>query len=100
MDETEDRVIHERPRPLVIRGDLTWRDEALCAEIGPEPFFLDKGGSGTTARKICSRCPVREPCLEEALAHGDEHGIWGGTGREERRKILIARAWLEQQRSA
>ena len=44
------------------------------------------------ARKVCSDCPVKSPCLEYALEHRIDHGVWGGTSERERRRILRARA--------
>lgn len=37
------------------------------------------------ARLICAGCTVRTQCLEEALAAGEQDGIWGGLTPEERR---------------
>jgi len=31
------------------------------------------------AKAICDICPVRQACLEHALAHREREGIWGGT---------------------
>lgn len=39
------------------------------------------------AKEICRFCPVKNPCLEDALLHGDEHGIRGGLTEEERREV-------------
>lgn len=55
-----------------------WSDSALCAQIGPELFFPPRGSSAASAKQICARCPVRNPCQEEAIAHGEQYGIWGG----------------------
>ena len=43
------------------------------------------------ARKICNGCPVTEPCLEYALEHRIDHGVWGGCSERERRRILKRR---------
>jgi WhiB family transcriptional regulator, redox-sensing transcriptional regulator len=49
-----------------------WRDRAACAApgISPDLFFPDPGQRGKVARarRVCARCPVQQPCLEEALA--------------------------------
>lgn len=43
--------------------------------------------SMAAARTICSGCPVREACLEHALAVREPQGMWGGlTARERRRE--------------
>ena len=36
-------------------------------------------------------CTVRSECLEYALAHQIEHGVWGGASERERRRILRRR---------
>ena len=43
------------------------------------------------ARKICATCPVTDTCLEYALEHRIEHGVWGGCSERERRRILKRR---------
>jgi WhiB family transcriptional regulator, redox-sensing transcriptional regulator len=70
-----------------------WRQQAACARpgINPEWFFPEPGGSGRRARRICIRCPVREPCLADALAvptEQDSHGgIRAGTSARERQRM-------------
>ncbi|MGH9290867.1 MAG: WhiB family transcriptional regulator, partial [Acidimicrobiales bacterium] len=36
-------------------------------------------------------CPVKEQCLEHALANRIDHGVWGGCSERERRRILKRR---------
>ena len=57
-----------------------WQFQAVCAGIGGDVFFPDpRNASGIrTAVAICQRCPVRLDCLDHALTHNEEHGIWGG----------------------
>jgi WhiB family redox-sensing transcriptional regulator len=43
------------------------------------------------AQRICAECPVSEPCLEYALEHHIDHGVWGGASERERRRILRRR---------
>jgi hypothetical protein len=69
-----------------------WVDEALCAQTDPEIFFPLKGAPGHEAKRICTQCPVRLPCLEEALARDLTWGIWGGLTPRERRKERDRRA--------
>ena len=38
------------------------------------------------AKGICQGCPVQGSCLQFALDNG-EHGIWGGTTEDERRRL-------------
>lgn len=61
-----------------------WRELALCAELDPEVFFPEKGGSSANAKKICAACDVIDECLSHALEHGEKFGIWGGLSPKER----------------
>lgn len=68
--------------------DLTpyaWTDSARCAETDPELFFPENRYETATARRICRGCPVRQQCLDTALADSSLTGVWGGTTPEERR---------------
>jgi WhiB family transcriptional regulator, redox-sensing transcriptional regulator len=71
----------------VMLGDLPalrWQDRALCSDVDGDLFFPEKGMQARTAKKVCAACPVRAECLEYALKHGVEDGIWGGLSPEER----------------
>jgi WhiB family transcriptional regulator, redox-sensing transcriptional regulator len=72
------------------RTALDWRHQARCALPGVDPdlFYPDPGQRGkvSRARRICARCPVQAPCLEEALgmpAWLDE-GVRAGLTAKER----------------
>jgi WhiB family redox-sensing transcriptional regulator len=43
------------------------------------------------AKTICSRCPVQSACLQFALTHGEDHGVWGGLTKGERREVAVLR---------
>jgi hypothetical protein len=70
---------------------LAWTEDALCRQIGGEPFFVDDGESVAPARRICARCPVTEPCLNYALtamtSATDVGGVYGGTTYTQRREL-------------
>jgi WhiB family transcriptional regulator, redox-sensing transcriptional regulator len=77
-------------------NDSTWRQDAACAHMDTLIFFPVGETGGMTqqvdlAKKICSSCPVREQCLEFAIATIQNDGIWGGTTEDERRLIKRAR---------
>jgi len=64
---------------------MQWVNDALCREIGHDPFFPDYGNSNDNhmafkrAIEICKRCPVQRQCYEYALNDPSiQHGIWGG----------------------
>ena len=64
-----------------------WASKAKCLQAEPDTFFPEKGGSTREAKRICSGCPVREECLEYALANDERFGIWGGMSERERRRL-------------
>lgn len=69
----------------------SWQDDAACRNADPEIFFPTKteGWIAQDAKKICwEDCPVREQCLDHALALPERHGIWGGYTYMERRAML------------
>lgn len=66
---------------------LSWQERALCREVDPEIFFVEKGMPVHEAKRICSRCEVRAECLEDALANDERYGVRGGKSEYERRKL-------------
>jgi WhiB family redox-sensing transcriptional regulator len=68
-----------------------WMADGLCRDVPPSMFFPSDGVGVERARKVCGECPVLAPCLEYALAHRIDHGVWGGTSERERRRILRRR---------
>ena len=64
-----------------------WRWQALCAQVDPELFFPEKGGSTTAAKQLCASCPVIEQCLAWAVANNERFGIWGGQTERARRRM-------------
>lgn len=68
-----------------------WMARGKCHDMPPEIFFPSDGVGVEVARKICADCPVKTPCLEYALLHGIEHGVWGGASERERRRIARQR---------
>jgi WhiB family transcriptional regulator, redox-sensing transcriptional regulator len=71
--------------------DTEWMARGRCTNVPPSRFFPSDGAGVELARKICAECPVREPCLEHALANRIDHGVWGGCSERERRRILKVR---------
>jgi WhiB family redox-sensing transcriptional regulator len=71
---------------------MDWRDDALCRSEDPELFFPVGSGpaaqaTAARAKAVCRRCPVAEPCLDWALATGQDAGVWGGLDEDERRRL-------------
>ena len=71
--------------------ETEWMPQGRCREIPPGTFFPSDGVGVEVARRICAECPVKEPCLEYALLHRIDHGVWGGASERERRRILRQR---------
>lgn len=64
-----------------------WQDRALCAEVGDDFWFPEKGGSVKEPKRVCAQCPVAAECLEYALEHDIRFGVWGGLSERERHRI-------------
>lgn len=92
---------------LAVRQDEDWRHRAACRPglLPPDVHVNDftdppKGRKAQAViKKICKGdalkhilpCPVKDTCLEYALAHGEKAGIWGGLNETERRKLKRSR---------
>lgn len=64
-------------------------EEPACAEIGGDLWFPDKGEEALNlnmVRGICNSCTHKAECLEWGIAN-EPHGIWGGTGASERKRM-------------
>ncbi len=75
--------------PLLLEDFLRcpeWHQRAACRGVGPDVFFLEHGTTDTydAARDLCALCPVREQCLETALADQSPLGMWAATTPKER----------------
>jgi WhiB family redox-sensing transcriptional regulator len=73
-----------------------WMTDAACRTEDPEVFFaVSEVGPGARqtaqARAVCARCPVRSECLGYALDNGLDHGVFGGTTADERRRLVRAK---------
>lgn len=69
-----------------------WTTDAACAQVDPDAWFPEKGGSTREVKKVCASCPVRTECLDFALDHDERHGVWGGVSERQRRQLKKARA--------
>ena len=81
-----------------------WRDYAACLTEDPELFF-PIGTTGPAllqekeAKAICGACEVKDACLSWALHTGQDAGVWGGLGEDERRSMRRAQARARRRRS-
>ena len=71
--------------------NASWRNRAACRGIDPDIFFPVTDEEAEPAKAVCNACPVREACLEFALAAREREGVWGGATERERRRIVRQR---------
>ena len=69
------------------RTDDAWWQDAACRDQDTNIFFPVTDEEAGPAREICATCPVREECLEFALATRQDDGVWGGLTETERRRL-------------
>lgn len=88
--------------------EVPWHKSGLCYRAGYDLFFpIDKEDArykNPKAKAICSTpCPVKSLCLQYALETECLYGVWGGTTRSERKRIMkhlaetgqTPKEWLE-----
>ncbi len=71
--------------------NLSWRQRAACRGVEPDIFYPVSDEEAEEAKAICEECPVRQPCLEYAIANREKDGVWGGATERERRRIIRQR---------
>ena len=110
-DAAAERKRRQRERERQLRGDVDltdpyprptwddptpegWRLQVACRNMDPDIFFPTRGADLAPALAVCRGCPVREPCLEYALAAPNlgDCGCGGGTSERQRRRIRSQRA--------
>jgi len=75
------------PEVLNITGLPEWMTGGVCAQVDPDLWFPEKGGSTRQAKALCARCPVHPECLAYALEHDERFGIWGGASERDRHRM-------------
>lgn len=77
-------------------SQLTWQEQAACAGVDPELFYLEDNVRGrqkeqkeAAAKAVCATCPVIAECLAYAMSdrHTMAFGVFGGTTPEERTRL-------------
>ena len=63
------------------------RPSSVPGRAGPSDYVKGARGNYEAVRALCAECPVRQECLEAALADESLVGLWGGTTELERREI-------------
>lgn len=68
-----------------------WVERAICAGADVNLFFTNQRGNNRAAYaeglRICSNCPVKAECLQHALDHNEQDGVWGGTTPSDRDRM-------------
>jgi WhiB family redox-sensing transcriptional regulator len=75
----------------------TWQYDALCRQHSSNLFFPpatfekkeDREKREAKAKAVCSGCPVKYECLEEANEISEPFGVWGGLNEVERKRESI-----------
>ncbi|WP_245617695.1 WhiB family transcriptional regulator [Nitriliruptor alkaliphilus] len=80
-----------RSFPLALDALADWRADAACREIDVEVFFAIDEAAQREAIAVCETCPVRQECLEHAVANREQYGVWGGLREQDRKRLVRAR---------
>jgi WhiB family redox-sensing transcriptional regulator len=77
--------------PPIAELKLGWQERGLCQSGDATVFFApdserirEREKREMAAKRVCAECPVRQQCLEHALALPEQFGIWGGLTEMER----------------
>lgn len=79
--------------PRFLDRPEAWMDASLCSQMAdPDSFFPEHGTDMPPPReviKVCNGCDVRAECLEYAIKHDEQWGIWGGLKENDRERARI-----------
>ena len=90
--ESPFRFATQTQAPSDTDGPATWAD-ALCLHAEPGWWFAHDGTEERgRAVALCNVCPRRSQCLDWAIDHNEQFGIWGGLTERERRPLHRRRA--------
>jgi WhiB family redox-sensing transcriptional regulator len=88
--------------PVVVAESWEWQLQGACRGMDAAAFFHSDNERGMArrareerAKQICGHCPVRAQCLNHAVEVRETHGIWGGLGEAELRKLVAERTRRE-----
>ena len=75
----------------------SWQYDAMCRQHSSNLFFPpatfekkeEREKREAKAKAVCSSCPVKLECLEEAKEIAERFGIWGCLNEVERKRYLV-----------
>jgi WhiB family redox-sensing transcriptional regulator len=90
--QANDSAKHGPRFQMTTTDDTDWRTHGACISADPELFFpISSSGASRRqekrAKAICAVCRVSAECLAFALETRQVHGVWGGLGEEELRRL-------------
>jgi WhiB family redox-sensing transcriptional regulator len=98
---SDDWVPERHESPFHWRLFPDWHEDAKCRSLTPresDDIFFGEGDNDhrTTmtvsklrkVKEFCMSCPVWETCLRHALTSPERHGVWAGTSKRTRLRIL------------
>jgi WhiB family transcriptional regulator, redox-sensing transcriptional regulator len=72
-----------------------WRLKAACrgkgnTEEGMKTYYPETGITAYHGKKDCAVCQVKADCLQEAIDHKEDYGLWGGIvmNKKKRNRLL------------
>jgi WhiB family redox-sensing transcriptional regulator len=68
-------------------ADLSWTEKANCIGVATSLFFPERGESHAEPQAVCAGCEVKRECLDYAMRHRIQTGIWGGESERARRRL-------------
>ena len=75
---------------MTAADEYAWMGQAKC-KGATELFYTERGESTEPAKTVCASCPVCASCLDFALSHNEQFGVWGGTSEKQRRRLRAQR---------
>ena len=69
---------------------MSWRKHALC-KGRTNLMFAQTHVLQRVAKNLCEECKVSGPCAQEAFElakHTDVYGMWGGTSKNYRERVV------------
>ena len=67
-----------------------WMARGACRTTSVD-MFPDDGAGVFEAMAVCAECPVKGRCLDFALEHREQHGVWGGKSQRQRARMRSGR---------